>query len=181
MDVVIVARPIVLRSAEPPSWIQLFAEAPWWVQALSAYAAVYVAEIVKGAGKETWQNRAKIASTVAGTMNRIARFAFSLIKLKSAAKARTKLVLGLPVPDDHFGVRFELIGQDEDVLATEIALFVNYIPAIEQLIEAEGLSEGQVTGAIILVVTDDASLRVTWMDRECLEVQERLLRLEEEA
>jgi hypothetical protein len=38
---------IFLRSAEPPSWIQLFADAPWWIQGLGAYAALYVAELVK--------------------------------------------------------------------------------------------------------------------------------------
>ena len=52
---------IFLRSAEPPSWVTFIAEADWWVKAMAAYAALYIAEIVKEAGKDSWKNRAKVA------------------------------------------------------------------------------------------------------------------------
>jgi hypothetical protein len=181
MELQVDERLILLRSAEPPSWIQFFAEAPWWVKALGAYAALYVAEITKEAGRDTWRNRAKVASAAIGSKNQIARFARGLLKLKARVAPRTKLVLGLPIPDDYFGVRFELVGRDEDLLAAEIALFARYVPAIERLIEAEGLRYGRVTGAVMLTIGDDTSLRVTWMDRERLEVEERVLRLDDEA
>ena len=36
-----------LRSTEAPSWVTFLAEASWWTKLLAAYAALYVAEIVK--------------------------------------------------------------------------------------------------------------------------------------
>jgi hypothetical protein len=50
---------VALLSAEPPSWIAFIAESHWWVQALAAYAALYVAEIVKEAGKDSWKSRGR--------------------------------------------------------------------------------------------------------------------------
>ena len=46
-------RQVVFKSAHPPSWIVFFADADWWIKALTAYAGLYVAEIVKEAGKQT--------------------------------------------------------------------------------------------------------------------------------
>ena len=169
---------IILRSAEPPSWVQFFAEAPWWIKALGAYAALYIAEIVKEAGKEIWKERAKLARVATGTGNRVLKLARSLVALRDRIPKRTKFVFGLPVPDDYFGTRLELIGKDEDIIAAEIALFIRYIPAIERLIETEGLRAGKVTGAITLHIAEDSSLRVAWMNRESLKIEERTLYLD---
>ena len=49
----VITREIVLKSFEAPSWIRILAEAPWWLQAFGACAALYVAELVKGAAKAT--------------------------------------------------------------------------------------------------------------------------------
>ena len=174
-EVVVDDRAIFLRSAEPPSWIQLFADAQWWVKALGAYAALYVSELVKESAKETWRHRAKMARASVAAGNRILRIARSLKKLQGELPDRTDLVLGLPVPDDHFGVRFVVFGRDEDLLAAEIALFVRHLPAIERLVEDEGLRLGKVVGAVNLQLREDGTLHVGWMDRERLNLEERIL------
>ena len=168
---------IFLRSAEPPSWIQFLADAPWWVQAFGAYSALYVAELVKEAAKTTWAERAAIVRKAKVTTKVLGRFARRLARLRSSLPERSQLVIGLPVPDDYFGVRFELLGRDEDVLAAEIAVFASFVPALEQLIRSERLEQGRVVGAINLLVTDDLRLKVAWMDRESLGIQERVLQL----
>src|SRR6266567_9622734 len=132
LELTIDERSIVLKSAEPPSWIQFFADAPWWVKVLGAYATLYVAELVKEAAKETWRERAKLARRTVAAGNTVVKLARSLVKLRGALPGRSKLILGLPVPDDYFGVRFELVGKDEEILAAEISLFVRYVPAIEK-------------------------------------------------
>jgi hypothetical protein len=180
IELAIDERSIAMKSVEPPSWIQFFAEAPWWAQALGAYAAIYVAELVKEAGKETWKQRANLASRSVSAANGVVKLARSLLRLRAALPGRSKLVLGLPVPDDYFGVRFELVGREEAILSAEIALFVSYIPFIEKLIETESL-RNKVTGSIILVIQEDFSLRITWMDRHSLTVEERVLSLTNEA
>jgi hypothetical protein len=178
LGVLIEERTIFLRSVEPPSWIQFFADSAWWVKALGAYAAIYVAAIVNKASGETWRNRAKLAAPAIDAGNRVLKLALSLVTLRAKLSTRSKLVLGLPVPDDYFGVRFELLGQDQDVLAAEIALFVQYVPAIERLIELEGIKYGKVAGAVTLVLEEDSSLRVAWTDRESFQGAERILRID---
>src|ERR1017187_10008870 len=44
------------KSAVPPSWVRCYAENSWWIKGLGAYAAIYVAEIVTEAAKNTWKN-----------------------------------------------------------------------------------------------------------------------------
>ena len=80
IELAIDERSIAMRSVEPPSWIQFFAEAPWWAQALGAYAAVYVAELVKEAGKETWKQRANLASRSVSAANGVVKLARSLLR-----------------------------------------------------------------------------------------------------
>jgi hypothetical protein len=172
-------RVIGLRSVEPPSWVQFFAEAPWWGKALGAYAALYVAEIVKEAGKETWKQRARVAQAVISSTNGLAKFAASLARLRRDLPVRSRLVLGLPVPDDYFGVRFELKGRDEELMAAEIALFVRHVSGIQALIESEALKE-RVTGAVWLTLLERGAMSVSWMDNDSLTIQERVLELPHE-
>jgi hypothetical protein len=178
LAVLIEERTVFLRSVNPPTWIQFFADSAWWVKALGAYAAIYVAAIIKEAGGDTWRDRARLVAPAIETENRVLKLARALVRLREQLPARCKLVLGLPVPDDYFGVRFELLGRDQEVLAAEIALFVQYVPAIERLIESEGIEYGEVTGAVTLVIEEDSSLRVAWMDRESLKVAKRIVHLD---
>lgn len=168
---------ILLRSAEPPSWIQLFADAPWWIQGLGAYAALYVAELVKEAGKTTWKERAKLVPASFRTGNALGKLTHALLRLGGGADERTKLVLGLPVPDDYFGVRFELVGRGEDIVAAEIALFVRHLPALEVLLAREVIPQG-VVGAVNVLVRDDGAIMVAWMSRD-LQFREHVLQLKE--
>lgn len=178
LDVQLDGRTKMFKSLEPPSFIDFFATAPWWVQGLGALAAAYVAGLAEEAGKQTWKERARLVRAVVDANNKIARLARALNKLRSGGRSDTKLGLALPVPDDYFGTRVELLGKDDDVIAAEIALFVHHLPKLEQLIEAEGLKAGRATGPVILMIEDDASMRVHWMDRKSLDVQERRLSFE---
>jgi hypothetical protein len=176
LDIEVDESQIYLRSAEPPSWIQFLAEAPWWVQGFGAYSALYVAELTKEAAKTTWAERASIARRTVAATQKLGRFAHRLAQLRTALPKHSQLVIGLPVPDDHFGARFELLGIDEDVLAAEVAVFASFVPALEALVRTERLDQGRAIGAINLLVTEELFLKVAWMDRETLSFQERLLR-----
>lgn len=93
------------KGGTPPSWVTFFREADLWIKALGAYVAIYVAEIVKEAGKDTWRNRAKLVSTPA---NLIRKYADALKKLRGEIEGRTEI-------------------------AIEVALFVHYLPGLKRL------------------------------------------------
>ena len=107
-----------------------FTEADLWIKALGAYVAIYVAEIVKEAGKDTWRNRAKLVSA---PDNLIRKYADALKKLRGEVEGRTKIHIGLPSPNDYDGTRLEIRGADSAEIAIEVALFVHYLPGLKRL------------------------------------------------
>jgi hypothetical protein len=162
------------KGGVPPSWVVFFATPDWLIKALELYAGLYVAEIVKEAGKDTWKNRKKITSAAG---DRIRQFAVALGKLRTRLSLGTRVQIGLPLPDDHDGTRLELVGTDVDDLAFQIAVFVHHLPALMSLIKQENLGRGRVAAGIHLQILADASLEVWWQDNTSLEKQVRLLPL----
>lgn len=165
------------RSAEPPSWLVFLAEADWWVKALAAYGALFVAKIVEEAAKDTWKNRGKLLAAGVNTTNRLKRLAAALFSLRQRLAARTHIEIGLPIPDNHFATRLELIASDPDNLAIEIALFVHHLPALVELVDQERLFRGRVAAGIHLQLRDDGSLQVSWQDGESFQRREHVLPL----
>ncbi len=162
---------VVLLSVEPPSWIHLIADSSWWVSLFSAAAALYVAEIVKEAAKESWKNRAKVVAVVAGTANKVRLFAEKIVHLKQKLPERTEVVLALPVPNDYFGVRLALTTQAPDLLAVQIALFVTHMPALVEVIRNEKLDGSRVANGLFLELLENGDLKVVWFNRESLEME----------
>lgn len=172
---------VVLLSAEPPSWVTFLAEADWWIKPLAAYAALYVAEIVKEAAKDTWKNRGKVIAAVISASNGIKKLATGIAKLRQKLSSNTTIRIALPIQDDYSATRLELLGSDPDDLALQIALFVHHLPGLTALIQSEGLDGSRVLGAIFLKILPDASLEVSWMDKDSFATQRRVLPLEDAA
>jgi hypothetical protein len=105
---------VVMLSVEPPSWIHFIAQAEWWVQALAGISTLFVAEIVKEAAKDTWRARAKIISAIAGVGARVRKISDSFVALRRRISSRTEIVIGLPIPDEHFGIHLTLTAVDPD-------------------------------------------------------------------
>lgn len=174
IDVFVETGQIHLRSEDPPSWVRFVADAPWWLQTMGLYASVYVAELFKEAAKTTWKERATFLSTAGRGVNHLTSLARSLVQFRRARKRSTTLQLALPIPHDYFGVQFELLGREEDLVAAEIAMFVQHVPGIQALLEQEAVRQ-QVTGMVVVQILDDGSAKVTWMDKDSLEFQVTVL------
>jgi len=167
-------RQMFYKGGLPPSWLAFLADADWLMKLLEVYAGLYVAEIVKEAGKDTWKNRKKIVSAAG---DRIRQFAVMVGTLRARLSAATRIEIGFPIPDDHDGTRLELVGSDVDDLAFQIAIFVHYLPALLELIRHEKLDRRRVAIGIQLQILGDASLEVSWQDNDSLKKQVRVLRL----
>ena len=163
------------RSLDAPSWVTLIAEADWWLKILGIYVGLYFAEIVKEAGKDTWNNKSSIAAALSKSGSVLRHFAQKLFVLRRKLP-NSKLVLSLPVPSDDFGTSLVLQGETIEELGGELALFIHHLPKIQELIRNEGLArEGVVNGGIYLTLQDDGSLEVTWMNCETLLVERRYI------
>lgn len=156
---------IFQKSAEPPSWISFLAGADWWVQGLAAYAALYVAELVKEAAKSTWKNKGAAFTAGVGIANRLWQFASSLHDAISNSRADSYLVVGLPIPDEHHPTALRLRSSSIDDIAVELALFVHHLPAHTQLLIGSEIAK-DCLGGVFLEVLPDGSLKIEWMDKD---------------
>jgi hypothetical protein len=161
----------------PPAWINLIADAPWWVKGFGAYAALYVAELVKEAAKDTWKHKGKIVAGMVGVGNRVSRLASSLFTARSSSRRNTDLSIGLPIPDEDYTTLLRLSSDEPDDLALEIALFVHHLPALIQLLQAEGVRTGATVRWVSTELLDDGSLRARWLQNEPLQHREAILPL----
>ena len=166
-----------LRSMEAPSWVTFLAESSWWIKLLGAYAALYVAEIVKEAGKDTWRNRGTAVSAAKATGNRLRDLADAVADMRRRLAAPTTLGIGSPIPDEFFPTRLILQGKDSDELLPQLALFVHHLPALSRFSSEQGLTDGRVATGVFLRLRDDGALLVSWHDRETLEIHEHVLEL----
>lgn len=159
---------IMLKSFETTSWIQFLAEAPWWIHALGAYTALYVAEIVKGAAKSTTQ-------ALSTRRNRLRVFSSILNDFRQRHPDRTAITIGLPVPDGVFGTVLAIGADSLGEIEHGIALFVHHLPKLMDLIESEDLSCNAFH--VQLQLRDDGSMEVTWIDNSKFAEHKRTLRL----
>ncbi len=161
----------------PPSWIRIFADADVWTKFFGAYVALYVAEIVKEAGKDTWKNRKAVVAAAGGALDRIRQYASALANMRSRLAPQTRIEIALPFPDEYDGTILELVADEANVFAFQLAVFVNYLPAINELIRKEGLSSATVATGIQLSLLADLSLTARWQDAS-LSWQTRTLTLD---
>lgn len=164
-----------LRSQDAPSWIRLVADADLWVHVFAAGGALYIAELIKEAAKETWKSRAKIVAGAVGAGGRIRALAAKIIRFKSLAPERVAVVVALPMPHEYFGVHLQVSSTDPDVLELELALFVHYLPAVKSLIETNERDGHKAATGYFLELEEDGALRVSWFSHDTLKKMETVI------
>jgi hypothetical protein len=178
LDLEVDERQLVFRAFDAPSWITFVTHLDWWVQLLAGYGALYIAEIVKEAAKETWKNRATTIEAAGHTaVVVIRRMADAIARLRSELPARTKVALGLPIPSEHIPTQFDLVGSDLDELFLQILVFAIHQDRLSKLIETEILGGDGSLGPLLLKLLDDNSLEVTWIGKESESLHTKLLAL----
>lgn len=178
IDIEIQDSKVFLLSAEPPSWIQFIANSDWWIKSFAAMSALYVAEIVKEAAKDTWKNRSKIIATTVGSANKIKIFAEKIIQFKSSIKKNTELVLVLPTPHEHRGCSLLLDTKDPHDLSLQLALYIHHLPRVENLIRSNISGPNNIATGVVLSLLPSGALQVSWLDYPSLENQVHILEVE---
>ena len=99
---------IFMRSTEPPSWVAVPADADLWVKLLGAYAALFVAELVKEAAKDTWRNRGKAVAAAILVRGQLRRFATAIAALQSGCPSERPLEWACLFPMTTFPLALRL-------------------------------------------------------------------------
>jgi len=160
------------KSFDPPSWVHFFQDPHFWIETFVGGLAF---EFAKAAAKVTWRQggRVKLA-TIAGADAALREFVECVSILREHLGASTALRLGLPVPNDWFGTLLSLEGNDPDLLAAQVSLFLVHLPALEQLLEMHAAHSA--TG-FFLSLSDTGEMIVEWYDKTTLTPYKETLRL----
>lgn len=166
------------KSTDAPSWIRLIGDLPWWQQAFSAYAALYVAELVKEAAKESWRSRSKVVSAIFSTTNSLRAIARAIKVSADTYETRTEVVLFLPEPDSYFGTGLRLLTDSSDELEVQLALFVHHLAGIREIIDRNSALNSDPATGYFLQISDSGDMCVEWFHPNTLEKQSVTLSLE---
>ncbi|WP_144436323.1 hypothetical protein [Lysobacter antibioticus] len=177
MNVEIDSEVVGYKSTDAPSWIKLAAELSWWQQGLSAYAALYIAELVKEAAKESWRARGKIVSGIFSGANSLRAIARAIMRSVSTYETKAEIILFLPEPDRYFGTGLRLLPNSSEDLEVQLALFVHYLPKIKEVIDRNSAVNCSPATGYFLQIIDDGGLLIEWFHATTLEKQSEILPL----
>ena len=149
---------------EPPSRIALLERILTWAAILGPSAAVFLNELLKEAAKDTYRNKAAISRALAKPVVAPLRAAARAITRFRKSRERTQIQVGVPAPDEYFGTRLRLEGQDEDSIALELALFIKHAGGIQAVLDDVQRDGQRVIGQITLTLLPDGSMQAQWMD-----------------
>jgi hypothetical protein len=158
---------VFLKSAEPPSFIQIMADALQWLSPLKVAATIFLSQLAKEAATDIYKNKQQIGRALANAAAAPLRLAAAALKRARESSLRPPgLVVGLPIPDDYFGTALWLPGDSEEDIAWLVARFVVRAQIIEQLIQAE-ISAGRLPlGRVQVIPTDTGGFLLRWVDQE---------------
>ena len=162
---------ISLRSADPPSFIQIMGEAVQWLSPLKVAATVFLSQLAKDAASDVYKNKAKIAQALAQIGAAPLRLvAESLKRVRDESPRQPRIVLGLSIPDDYFGTALSITDHSEEEVAYLIAGFVMRAEVIQQLVQAE-VDAGRPPLGRVQVMCSDGGFKLVWMDQQSVEHQ----------
>ncbi|WP_115572059.1 hypothetical protein [Xanthomonas campestris] len=177
VNVEIDQRIVGYKSTDAPSWIRLIGDLTWWQQALSAYAALYVAELVKEAAKESWRSRSKFITAVLSGTNSLRAIARALKASAETHNPRTEIVLFLPEPDAYFGTGLRLFTESPDAIEVQLALFVHHLQGVKEIVDRNSALNSDPATGYFLQIQDDGSMTVEWFHPATLEKRSETLLL----
>ena len=163
---------MLLRSADPPSILNLLGDPLAWLP-LKAAAAVYLSTLAKRAGDATWEGLASLLKS--NKVKPVADVAKTLATAANSVDGKVTMTVGLNIPDDHFGTAISIKpGPPEEVTRILLASFVVHVEQIEEAMRAEIEAGRTPLGGAKIELQDDGSLLVSWVaqaDSSCYELR----------
>ena len=165
-------RLMLLRSADPPSILNLLGDAQAWLP-LKVAAAVYLSTLAKRAGGATWEGLASLLKS--NEVKPLADVAKTLATAANSVDGKVTMTVGLNIPDDHFGTAISIKpGPPEQVTRILLASFVVHVEQIEEAMRAEIEAGRTPLGRAKIELQEDGSLLVSWVaqaDSSCCELR----------
>jgi Uma2 family endonuclease len=151
------------RSTDGPSFVQLVADAVQWITPLKAAATVFLSQLAKNAADEVWKNKAHLYRILKDTsVDPLYRLVRALAQAKRELSAHTRVVIGLPIPQEYLGTLLALETVDEVELAWTIANFVDKVDKINNRLQQELAGGHEPLSIVRLIIQPDGSFVARW-------------------
>ena len=151
---------ISMRSADPPSFLQLLGDVSAWLP-LKAAVAVYLSTLAKRAGDATWNRLASLFNS--NEVKPLADVTKTLATAADSVDGEVTIVVGLNIPDEHFGTAISIMPGDPEEMARVLASFIVHVEQISKAMRAEVEAGRTPLGPAIIKLQDDGSLMVSWV------------------
>ena len=166
-----VGKPSIIsrRSADTTSLVQLLGDVADWLP-LKAAAAVYLSAVLKRAGDVTWDRLASRFNS--SEVKPLADVATTLATTAEHVDGGVEIVVGLNIPDNHFGTAISIKSSESKEVARVLASFIIHVEKLSKAMQEE-IEAGRVPlGPAIIKLQDDGSLLIRWRKQNDLSVHE---------
>ncbi len=164
-------RLILFKAVDPPAILKLLGDAEAWLP-LSAPATVYLSVLAKRAADATWNRLASLFNS--NEVKPLADVAKTLATAANSVDGEATIVVGLNIPDDHFGTAISIKPGDPEEVARVLASFIVHAEQISKAMRAEVEASRTPLGPAIIKLQDNDSLLVSWVgqaDKRCHELR----------
>lgn len=162
----------VRKALELDSFIQLIGAVMLW-DFLRPAAQEYLKTIAKRAGDATWDGLASLFKRK--EVEPLAEVATILVQAADAVEGDVEFIVGLDIPDSHFGTTMAINARQPEKVARLLAEFIVRADQISKAVKAE-IDAGHVPAAgARITLESDGSMTVRWTCKS--DLSERHLRI----
>lgn len=157
---------LIQKSAEPQSVIQIVGSIIEWLDLYKVVSIVFVSTITKEVAKDLYKNKGKILQALGqAAVKPLKAFVDLLFRNKDKIEdEKIHIILSLNILDDYLGTNLHLQISSEEELAWQFANFIIRLNKIEAFILQAMKSDKPPFAPISLIVNEDGSIIVKYMD-----------------
>jgi hypothetical protein len=161
---------LVRRGVEPsaiPQFIKLIGEAVPWLALLYA-AKVFLKSYLETLGSlAAHASRDGLADLLKkGEVKPLADVAAALADAREGSSGRIEIVVGLNIPDPHFGTALHITANSPEEIAHALALFVTRAEELSTTMQAEVEAGRAPFGRALVTLEEDGGLSVRWWTKD---------------
>lgn len=151
------------------SIIQVLGDAAAWLP-LPVPATIFLSTIAKRAGDATWNHFAVLCNKK--EIKPLADVAFTLASVSKMVDGKVEIVVGLDIPDDHFGTAMSIGSNNPEEIALKLSHFVVHANQLSKTMQSEVDKGHAPLGPAVIELQEDGSLSVKWRARSDSQVHE---------
>lgn len=139
-----------------------------WRALCNDAADVFLSKLVAEAATDLFENKSKIAIILWDAAVEPIQILTSFIV--KAVRNKTKISIGLPIPDEQFGTTLTFVHEEEEFVAWVLSSYISQLDVIERVVNEIIKSDLSPAGLIQLMIQSDGGFVLKWMDKNQQEI-----------